>query len=571
MSAPSLPTTPQGKPPSDGPKAGGGLIRASMVFSGLTLVSRFLGLARDLVITARMGASQTIAADAFFTAQAFSNLFRRVFAEGAFAAAFVPAYSRKLAADGGAEADALASEALAVMAVATLVLTLVAQLAMPWIMLVYSPGYIDDPAKFRLAVILTQVTMPYLPCMVIAALLAGVLTARGRFIIYGAYPVILNIGVLAAVLPQTDPVEAAYAASWATIASGIAQAGLCWWGVRRAGARIRLALLRLTPEVRRLVRLTIPGAVASSAVQVNIFISTMLASHVPGLRVWMSVADRFYQLPLSLVGTAIGVALLPQLSRAFAGDDAREGQAVMDQALVFGLALCLPAAAALTAMPVYLVDGLFTRGQFVAEDARAAGLILLQYGWGLPAFVLVKILQPAFFARQDTRTPMVFSLVSVAVNIALGIALFNLIGFTGLAAATSIATWITVAQMAITLHRRKAYAPSAGAWSRIARILAASLAMGALLALAAHFRPALEAPLAGVSLLGLGAKELTVLAVCLAGALAYVGLLLAFGGMRPADVRAALRRAPERSSGADPAQAPAATSAQGPTSGPDLS
>jgi putative peptidoglycan lipid II flippase len=515
-----------------------------MVFSGLTLVSRFLGLARDLVITARMGASQTIAADAFFTAQAFSNLFRRVFAEGAFAAAFVPAYSRTLSAEGGPEADRLASDALAVMAVATVALTLVAQLAMPWIMLVYSPGYIDDPAKFRLAVILTQITMPYLPCMVIAALLAGVLTARGRFIIYGAYPVVLNIGVLAAVLPQTDPVDAAYAASWATIVSGIAQAGLCWWGVRRAGARIRLVRPRLTPEVRRLVRLTIPGAVASSAVQVNIFISTMLASHVAGLRVWMSVADRFYQLPLSLVGTAIGVALLPQLSRAFAGEDAREGQAVMDQALVFGLALCLPAAAALVAMPVYLVDGLFTRGQFVFEDARASGLILLQYGWGLPAFVLVKILQPAFFARQDTRTPMVFSLVSVAVNIVLGVALFHLIGFTGLAAATSIATWITVAQMAYALGRQKAYAPSAEAWSRIARIIAASVGMGLLLALAAHYRTALEAPLAGVSLLGLGAKELTVLWVCLAGALAYAGLLLAFGGLRMSDVRAALRRTP---------------------------
>jgi putative peptidoglycan lipid II flippase len=509
-----------------------------MVFSGLTLLSRFLGLARDLVITARMGASQTIAADAFFTAQAFSNLFRRVFAEGAFAAAFVPAYSRKLAADGAPEADKLASDALAVMAVATVFLTILAQLAMPWIMLVYSPGYIDDPAKFRLAVILTQLTMPYLPCMVIAALLAGVLTARGRFIVYGIYPVVLNIGVLAAVLPQTDPVNAAYAASWATIASGIAQAGLCWWGVRRAGARIRLVLPQLTPEVRRLIRLTIPGAVASSAVQVNIFISTMLASHVAGLRVWMSVADRFYQLPLSLVGTAIGVALLPQLSRAFAKEDGPEGQAVMDQALVFGLALCLPAAAALVAMPVYLVDGLFTRGQFLEADARAAGLILLQYGWGLPAFVLVKILQPAFFAR----TPMVFSLVSVVVNIALGVALFHAIGFTGLAAATSIATWITVAQMAFTLHRRKAYAPSAAAWSRIARIVAASLAMGALLALAAHFRTVLEAPLAGVSLIGLGAKEVTVLAVCLVGAGVYAGLLLLFGGMSPADVRAALRR-----------------------------
>ncbi|WP_333807134.1 murein biosynthesis integral membrane protein MurJ, partial [Phenylobacterium sp.] len=443
MSAADPPPPPQGEPTPAGPKAGGGLIRASMVYSGLTLMSRFLGLARDLVITARMGASQTIAADAFFTAQAFSNLFRRVFAEGAFAAAFVPAYSRKLSADGGREADNLASDALAVMAAATVALTILAQLAMPWIMLVYSPGYIDDPDKFRLAVILTQITMPYLPCMVIAALLAGVLTARGRFIIYGVYPVVLNIGVLAAVLPQTDPVQAAYAASWATIASGVAQAGLCAWGVRRAGARIRFVLPQLTPEVRKLIRLTIPGAVASSAVQVNIFISTMLASHVAGLRVWMSVADRFYQLPLSLVGTAIGVALLPQLSRAFAQDDRPEGQAVMDQALVFGLALCLPAAAALVAMPVYLVDGLFTRGQFLAEDARAAGLILLQYGWGLPAFVLVKILQPAFFARQDTRTPMVFSLVSVAVNIALGVALFHAIGFTGLAAATSIATWIT--------------------------------------------------------------------------------------------------------------------------------
>lgn len=542
MSAASDPSPPQGEPPSAGPKAGGGLIRASMVFSGLTLLSRFLGLARDLVITARMGASQTIAADAFFTAQAFSNLFRRVFAEGAFAAAFVPAYSRKLAADGAPEADKLASDALAVMAVATVFLTILAQLAMPWIMLVYSPGYIDDPAKFRLAVILTQVTMPYLPCMVIAALLAGVLTARGRFIVYGIYPVVLNIGVLAAVLPQTDPVDAAYAASWATIVSGIAQAGLCWWGVRRAGARIRLVLPQLTPEVRRLIRLTIPGAVASSAVQVNIFISTMLASHVAGLRVWMSVADRFYQLPLSLVGTAIGVALLPQLSRAFAKEDGPEGQAVMDQALVFGLALCLPAAAALVAMPVYLVDGLFTRGQFLEADARAAGLILLQYGWGLPAFVLVKILQPAFFARQDTRTPMVFSLVSVVVNIALGVALFHAIGFTGLAAATSIATWITVAQMAFTLHRRKAYAPSPAAWSRIARIVAASLAMGILLALASHFRSVLEAPLAGVSLIGLGAKELTVLAVCLVGAGAYAGLLLLFGGMSLAEVRAALRR-----------------------------
>ncbi|WP_293906240.1 lipid II flippase MurJ, partial [Phenylobacterium sp.] len=179
---------------------GGGLLRSSAIYSALTLVSRFLGLARDLVITARLGASQTIAADAYFTALTFPNLFRRMFAEGAFAAAFVPDYSRRLAADGKAAADAFAADALATMAAATVVITVLCELAMPWIMRVYSYGFLSNPAKFKLAVALTMVTMPYLPCMVIAALFAGVLTARGRFIVYGFYPTLLNVVMLAVVL-----------------------------------------------------------------------------------------------------------------------------------------------------------------------------------------------------------------------------------------------------------------------------------------------------------------------------------------------------------------------------------
>ena len=513
-----------------------------MVYSALTLVSRFLGLARDLVITARMGASLTIAADAYYTAQAFSNLFRRIFAEGAFAAAFVPSYSRKLAADGEGPADNLAADALATMAVATIGLTLVAQLAMPWIMLVYSPGYVADHEKFRLAVILTQITMPYLPCMVVASLLAGVLTARGRFIVYGAYPTVLNLVMLVAVLPQHDPIKAAYAASYATIVAGIGQAGLCWWGVAKSGAKVRLVRPKLTPEVKALIKLTIPGALASSAVQLNIFISTMLASQVSGLRAWMSVADRFYQLPLSLVGTAIGVALLPRLSKAFGAKDTDDAQAAMDQGLVFALAFCLPAAAAILAMPVYLVDGLFTRGAFLHKDAVAAGQILFQYGWGLPAFVLVKILQPAFFARQDTRTPMRFSLISVVVNIAFGIGLFYTIGFQGIAAATSIATWITVIQMALTLNSKYAYRPSAKAWGKMIRVALASLGMGILLFAASQFRAQLEAPLVGISFGGLHAKEITVLLVSMAGAAVYPVLLFAFGGITPSELRVAFRR-----------------------------
>ncbi len=534
----SAPVEKSAKPPVNS----GRMIRSSMVYSALTLVSRFLGLARDLVITARMGASLTIAADAYYTAQAFSNLFRRIFAEGAFAAAFVPSYSRKLAADGALVADNLAADALATMAAGTIVLTIIAQLTMPWIMLVYSPGYVADPAKFRLAVILTQITMPYLPCMVVASLLAGVLTARGRFIVYGAYPTVLNLVMLAAVWPQKDPVQAAYAASYATIVAGIAQAALCWWGVAKSGARVRMVWPKLNAEVLALIKLTIPGALASSAVQLNIFISTMLASQVSGLRAWMSVADRFYQLPLSLVGTAIGVALLPRLSKAFGSGDHEDAQFALDQGLVFALAFCLPAAAAILAMPVYLVDGLFTRGAFLHKDAVAAGQILFQYGWGLPAFVLVKILQPAFFARHDTRTPMRFSLISVAVNIAFGVTLFYAIGFQGIAAATSIATWITVLQMAWVLNRKYNYRPTARAWGKMVRVALASLIMGLLLYGASHFRTQVEAPLAGVSFFGLHAKEFAVLLIAMTGAVLYPVLLFALGGITPAELRAAFRR-----------------------------
>lgn len=513
-----------------------------MIFAALTLVSRFMGFARDLVITARLGASQTIAADAYYTALAFPNLFRRIFAEGAFAAAFVPNYSRKLTADGEAEADRFAGDALATVAAATIALTIAAQLAMPWLMYVINPGYSDEPAKFKLAVILTQITMPYLPCMAIAALFSGALNARGRFIVSGFYPTVLNLVMLAIVLPQKDPVRAAYAASVGVIVAGVFQAALCWWGARRAGARIRLHGLRLTPEIKALIRLAIPAAIANSATQINLFISGILASQVDGARVWMNVADRLYQLPMSLVGVAIGVALLPRLSQALQAENHDDAQAAMDQALVFGLALSLPAGAALMAMPVYLIDALFTRGAFLAKDAVATGSMLFHYGWGVPAFVLLRVLQPAFFARRDTRTPMRVSLISVAVNIAGGVSLFFLIGVQGIAAATSAAAWISVAQMWLALRKRDTYQPSARVISKIARTAAASAVLGAGLFAAAHFRAALEAPIAAVSFGGIHAKEITVLAVCLAGAAAYPALLFAFGGVTPAEARAALRR-----------------------------
>ncbi len=512
------------------------------MLSGLTLVSRFMGLARDLVLTARLGASATIAADAYYTALSFPNLFRRIFAEGAFTSAFVPSYTKTLGGEGQAEADRIASDALATLAAATLLLTLVAQLAMPWLMYAINPGYASDPEKFKLAIVLTQISMPYLPCMAIGALLSGVLNAHRRFIVTGIFPTILNVVMLVAVWPQDDPIRAAYAASIGIPIAGVLQAGLLWWGAKKTGAQIRLRRPKLTPEIRSLIGLAIPGAIAASAVQINIFISGILASQVAGGRAWTEVAARLYQLPLGLIGVAVGVALLPRLSTAIQTGDHEDAQGATDQAVIFALALTAPAAAALVAMPFFLIDGMFTRGAFTPEDARQTGQILFQYGWGVPAFVLARVLQPAFFARADTKAPMRFGLISVAVNIVLGLALFPIVGVQGIAAATSAAAWLNVLQMAVLLARRGDYAPTLKAWNRIARILAASAVFGGLLAFASHERAWLEAPLVGVRVFGLGAKEIAVLGVSAIGVGVYGLLLLVFRGITPSEIRAALRR-----------------------------
>ena len=539
---PELRASASTNPPAPEPPKSGGVMRSSAIFSGLTMVSRLAGFARDIAVTAFLGASAGPAADAYNTALSFPNLFRRIFAEGAFAAAFVPAYARKLQKDGAPAADKVATDALAVLAVVTLALTVVAQLAMPWLMMAINIGFLDDPDRYRLAVILTQITMPYLPCMAIAALLSGVLNARGRFIVSGGYPILLNVIMLAALLTfRGDQVQAAYAASWSVLVSGVAQAGLCWWAVRRAGANIRLRLPRLSPEVKAIIITAIPAAIGNSATQINVFISGNLASFVDGGRTWLATADRLYQLPLGLVGVAIGIALLPKLSSAVASEDHAQQQASLDEAMVLSMALTLPAAAAIMAMPLFLIDGLFTRGEFLAFDAVNTANALFQFGWGVPAFILIRILAPAFFARQDTRSPMKYALVSVAVNAVLAIALFNMgLGVSGIAAATSAAAWTNAGLLALTLWRRDHYRPGPSAVSRLFRVLIASIILGVILFGAQWARPMIEAPIAAV--LEHGAKEIALIGVTGVGGLVYLILLFVTRAVTIGEVKGLIRR-----------------------------
>jgi putative peptidoglycan lipid II flippase len=523
---------------SAAPKPGSSLIRSSMVNSSLTLVSRFLGFARDLVLTARLGASATPAADAFVTALAFPNLFRRIFGEGAFAAAFQPAYIRTLSQEGAEAADKLAEEAMAGLALMTVVLTVACQLAMPWLMFVISPGF--DPIKFKLAVVLTQITMPYLPCMAIYAHLSGVLNSHSRFIVSGIAPALLNVVMLVFVLPQHDPVLAAYWASAGVVAAGVFQVGLLWWGVSKSGSHLRWVWPTLNPEIRGLIGKAVPGALSASAFQVNIFISGILASQVNGARTWLNTADRLYQLPVGMVGVAIGVALLPRLSRAVHTGDHKDASGAMDEAITFAMALTLPAAAAMIAMPHFMIDGLYTRGKFIPADALQTGAVLFQYGWGAPAFVLMQIINRAFYARQDTKTPMQVALIQVALNVGLGLLLFHLIGAPGIAAATSAASWISVVQMVALLRRRGHYVVSPRAASRLVRVLAASALLGVILALGSRWLQA--HPVRRLHFGPIHFKELALAALAAVSLPLYGALLFVSGGVTPQELKAALRR-----------------------------
>jgi len=513
------------------------LARNTAVIGGLTLVSRLFGFARDIVLTAALGAGPV--ADAFNAALRFPNLFRRLFAEGAFSQAFVPVYSKTLAAEGEEAANKLASEALSVLLLVTGVLSALAIVFMAWINSVLLAGFIEDPEKFALANLLTQLAMPYLVAMSATTLFSGVLNAHGRFFAAAAAPILFNLCQLAALWVFHDtPERAALAAIIAVSISGVLQALWVSWGARRSS--IKIGLPRLTPGVKRLFVLAAPAAIAGGALQINVVVSQALASFEEGAITYLTVADRLYQLPLGLIGIAVGVAMLPRLSRLVQEGDEPGARGALDEAVALSMAFTLPAAAAMLAIPFYLIDGLYARGEFTDVDAYNTALALIHYGWGVPAFVLAKIYAPAFFAREDTKAPMRYAITSMVLNVVLGAGLFfalrqaGMPGFQGLAIATSTAAWVNVLLMIRSLVARGAYQPTGAAFSRLIRILLASGILFVVLWLAGSNRDVLEARL--------GSKELAVAFVILAGGTFYFALAFLLRAVTFSEVRGAFRR-----------------------------
>ncbi len=516
------------------------LVRNTLVQASLTLASRLLGFARDVILAAKIGTGPI--GDAWATAQQFPNLFRRLFAEGAFASAFVPSYASTLEAEGAEAARVVAQDAMRVLFAFTALLTILIQIFMPYVLLLVHGGYANDKPNYDLAVLLTRITMPYLTCMAVAALLSGVLNSAGRFILSAGVPTLLNVCQIGAALLSNDRIETTHYVAWGFVVSGILQALVLWWGVSRQTINISLiGWPRLTPAVKTVMKLAVPGMIAGSATQVNILVSQSLASFEPSAKSWLSSADRLYQLPLGLIGVAVGVAILPRLSRAARAGDAADSGRTMDEGIGLAMALTLPGTAALMMLPVFLIDAFFVRGAFERSDAEMAGAALFHFAWGVPAFVLIKVLAPLFFARQDTKTPMRYALVSVVINVVAGAGLFlwlkaqGFAGFPGLAIATSLAAWANAVLLGWGLMQRGWYRPGAVMLSRMVRAGLATLMMSGLLALMLWQRDAIQAALGGT-------KEAAAAAIVMAGFGAYGVFALVTGAVRLSDLKGALRR-----------------------------
>ncbi|MGV6840026.1 MAG: murein biosynthesis integral membrane protein MurJ [Planktomarina sp.] len=457
------------------------LIAGFLTVGAWTLLSRIFGFARDIMIAALLGSAPV--AEAFFLAFSLPNLFRRFFAEGAFNMAFVPMFSKKLESGDGAED--FARDAFSGMTLLLAVFSAITMAAMPALVWVMASGFYGD-TRFDLTVEFGRIAFPYILFISLAALASGVLNAAGRFAAAAAAPVLLNvlfIGAMGAALVIGWDIGTTLA--WTVPFAGAAQLALVWSAAKRAGFALHLKWPRLTPELKRLAIIAAPAALAGGVVQINLLIGRNVASYFEGANAWLYYADRLYQLPLGVVGIAIGIVLLPDLSRKLQAADAQGGQNAFNRAAEISLALTIPCAVALAVIPGPLISVLFERGSFTAADTAATALATAVYGLGLPAFVLQKVYQPLFFAREDTRSPFLYALVALVVNAALAIGLSFFVGYIAAAIGTTLAGWAMLFCLwSGSRPMGDAAKLDARFKSRIWRIIAASLIMSIGLAVA---------------------------------------------------------------------------------------
>ena len=561
------------------------LLRSMATVSGFTALSRILGFIRDILMGYFLGSSH--AADAFFAAFKFPNIFRRIFGEGAFNSAFVPLFSRELTSKGRKEAMHFASQTFSILAIVLLIITIIAIPLMSWITMVHAPGfnavktfrgdsnnnevsfdikikgskaiyfvienggdaeikniklvknnndtenlvdrsdwlsekgklikkyslsenknftrikgnaliknskegnthlsiYRNHPDTFNLTVTLSKITFIYLLCMALVAHMSGVLNTIKIFGMPAAAPVLLNVTFLAGFLISSifwglkgDQVKYAHVAAWCVFVAGFLQLGALYFTCFRKGLRIKLCKPKISPQIKRLFILMGPGVLAAGIQQINLLVGSIIASFREGAISYLYYSERVYQLPLGVIGIGLGVILLPEVTKRLRNGDQIGAITSMNRGIELAMLLTIPASIALIVIPYPIISTLFQHGAFTAEDANLTALSLAGFAIGIPGYVLVRVLQPGYFARENTKTPMLIAGVTVIVNIVFSIILFDSLGHIGIAIATSIAAWVNVALLLFGL--RNFWKPDARLKSRMPKIFIASIVMGSLL------------------------------------------------------------------------------------------
>lgn len=418
------------------------LFKAMATVAGLTGVSRILGVIRDILTAAILGAGPI--ADAFFVALKLPNLFRRITAEGAFSVSFVPLYSETLEKEGDKEASIFASNAFGIMLVALLPFTLLAIIAMPFIIYVIAPGFEHNGLRYDLTVELSRITFPYLTFMSLTALLGGILNAHDKFAPFAAAPILFNLSLIIALLYFTEFSDTAgHAMAYGIAVAGVAQFIMLLGFVLYHGKGFKIKIPSFTFRIKKLFKLMGPGVIGAGVMHINLMADLIIASLLAsGAISYLYYADRLAQLPLGMVGIAVGTALLPMLSKSIAAKDDKQTNNLFNRAMEICLVLALPAAVALFIIPETLISTLFERGKFTAEDTSFAATVLMGYAIGLPAYIMVKIFSTAYWSNQDTSTPVKISIIVTVINIALSIALIFPFGVAGIAVSTGLVGWL---------------------------------------------------------------------------------------------------------------------------------
>jgi putative peptidoglycan lipid II flippase len=501
------------------------MIGKILTVGGYTLVSRLTGFVRDIMLAAIIGAGPV--ADAFFVAFRLPNHFRAIFAEGAFNSAFIPAYARVRTEEGGGAATQFGDQIFTLLFASQIVLLALALIFTPQVIQLLAPGFSREPQQFALAVSLTRITFPYLLLITLVTLWSGILNALHRFAAAAAAPILLNVAMMATLAVAYWFPSAGYAAAWGVLISGILQALLVGGDTLLMGVTTSFRAVHWDKDVRRFFKALLPATLGSAGTQLALFADTIIASFLSaGAISALYYADRIDQLPIGVIGIAVGTVLVPEITHRLAAGDEVGARETQNRAIEFALFFALPCVVAFLVVPGLIMRGLFMRGAFTAADAHAAALTLMAYTIGLIPFILIRSVVAPFLARGDTATPVKAALIGTAVNIIFKVALMFPLAQVGLALATSIGAWLNFILVLYFAARARLIAPDADLKTTLIKLAAAAISLALVLALAAPFVTAMLSSWSRF-------RDESALAILIViGAAVYGGLVAALLGRR---------------------------------------